>query len=384
MLHFAPEEYAARLARLREAMTARGLSALLLFAPESQHWLTGYDTFGFCFYQCLVVTPERIALLTRSADLRQAQLTSTIEDIRIWKDAAGADPSADLWSLLEDLGLSGARLGWETDTHGLTARNGGLTAARLAGRAELVSIDGMVSALRLIKSPAEIAHVRNAAKMGDEAWRAALPLIRHAAYEGDILAALQGRIFELGGDFPANPVILGSDRHALLCRSHSGRRHLSANDQITVEWAGVSANYHAALMRTAVVGRPRPQHLSMHEAAVEALLACEAAMRPGRPMGEVFAAHARVLDARGLGAHRLNACGYALGTRFAPSWMEREMFYENAPAEMAPGMVFFLHMILMDSESGSAMCFGRTSLVTEDGAEPLSDLPLELDIRQGG
>ncbi|MEL6793114.1 MAG: aminopeptidase P family protein, partial [Pseudomonadota bacterium] len=45
------------------------------------------------------------------------------------------------------------------------------------------------------------------------------------------------------------------------------------------------------------------------------------------------------------------------------------------------GMVFFLHMILMDSDTGAAMTLGRTSLVTETGSEPLSALSLELPRR---
>ena len=131
-------------------------------------------------------------------------------------------------------------------------------------------------------------------------------------------------------------------------------------------------------MRTVVLGEPRPEHLSMHAAARDALLACEEALRPGRAMAEVFDAHARVLDEAGMAAHRLNACGYALGTRFAPSWMEREMFYEGAPVVMGPGMVFLLHMILMDSDSGAAMCLGRSSLIGETGTEPLTRHGLEM------
>ncbi|MEM7615904.1 MAG: aminopeptidase P family N-terminal domain-containing protein, partial [Pseudomonadota bacterium] len=102
-------------------MEAAGLDALLLFAPESQYWLTGYDTFGYCFFQCLIWDGERSVLLTRSPDLRQAQLTSNIEDIRIWKDGADVDPTRDLAALVAELGLSGKRLGVEWDTHGLTA-----------------------------------------------------------------------------------------------------------------------------------------------------------------------------------------------------------------------------------------------------------------------
>jgi Xaa-Pro dipeptidase len=44
-------------------------------------------------------------------------------------------------------------------------------------------------------------------------------------------------------------------------------------------------------------------------------------------------------------------------------------------------MVFFLHMILMDSEAGLAMTLGRTSIVVGEGAEPLSKAPLDLVVR---
>jgi Xaa-Pro dipeptidase len=377
---FQRDEYDARMARLRGAMAERGLDGMLLFAPESHFWLTGYDTFGFCFFQVMIVGSGEPVLLTRSADLRQAQQTSTVRDVRVWRDHAGADPTEGLPALLDELGLRGARLGVETDTHGLTAFNGDRLRARLAGAATLVEASDLIPGLRLVKSPAELHHVRRAAELGDAAFHAALPLIRPGEDEGPVLAAMQGAVFAGGGDYPANEFIIGSGSKALLCRYASGRRRLQPQDQLTLEWAGVSAHYHAALMRTVIVGAPRPEHVRMHAAARDALLACEAALRPGRPMADVFVAHARTLDAAGYGHARLNACGYALGARFTPSWMEPQMFYEGAPTVMAPGMVFFLHMILMDSDTGAAMCLGRTSLVTEQGAEPLSRLDLDLTV----
>ncbi len=372
MLHFTDTEFAGRLARTEAEMERRGLDGMLVFAPESQYWLTGYDTFGYCFFQCLVLGGVEPVLLTRSADLRQAQLTSTIGDVRIWVDRDGATPADDLQALLADLGLAGKRLGIETDTHGLTAANYKKLAAALDGRAELVEASDLISELRLVKSEAEIIYARRAAELSDDALDAALDKIGPGADEGEILAALQGAIFAGGGDFPANPVIIGSDRHALLCRSHSGRRKLSGRDQITLEWAGAYRNYHAPMMRTVVVGEPRDSHRRMNEAAVAALQAAEACLKPGNPMGLVYDAYARTMDAAGFGHARLNACGYAVGARYAPSWMEHQMFYHGAPTVIRPGMTFFLHMIMMDSRTGTAMCPGRTSLVTEAGAEPLS------------
>ena len=116
----------------------------------------------------------------------------------------------------------------------------------------------------------------------------------------------------------------------------------------------------------------------MHRAAVEALEACEAAIKPGVPMGDVYSAHARVFDNHGLRHARLNACGYGMGAVYNPIWVEFPMFYEDNPLIMQAGNVFFLHMILMDSCTGLAMCWGHSVLVTENGVERLSRQPLDL------
>jgi Xaa-Pro dipeptidase len=381
-LHFSAAEFDRRKSALLAAMAERGLDGMLLFQQESMFWLTGYDTFGFCFFQCLVVTGDgRMALLTRSADLRQAQHTSTVRDIRIWRDRADADPAQDLRALAGELGLQGGRLGVEYESYGLVASNGKKLDAAFGGFAPLVDASTLVTRLRAVKSAEELAYVRKAGALADEADAAALRLIRAGADEGEILAAQHAAIFRAGGDYPGNEFIIGSGRDALLCRYKAGRRTLDARDQITLEFAGAYRHYHAAIMRTAVVGDPRPQHLAYHRAAREALLACEAEMMPGRTAGDVFAAHARVLDEHGLSAYRLNACGYSLGAKFTPSWMDWPMFYEGNPWAIEPGMVLFAHMILMDSETETALCLGRTSVVTPAGAEPITLPDLDLAIR---
>ncbi|MFL5119487.1 MAG: M24 family metallopeptidase [Microvirga sp.] len=381
-LHFSPQEFDRRKGALLAAMAQARLDGLLLFQQESMYWATGYDTFGFCFFQCLVVTADgRMALLTRSADLRQARHTSIIADVRIWKDAADANPALDLRDLCAGLGLAGKRLGVEFESYGLVASNGRKLEAAFDGFAPLTDASHLVTRLRAVKSADEIAHVRRAAALANEADAAALAHIRAGADEGDILAAQHAAIFRGGGDYPGNEFIIGSGADALLCRYKAGRRTLGTRDQITLEFAGAYRHYHAAIMRTVPVGDPKPAHLAYHRAAREALLACEAELRPGRTAGDVYAAHARVLDERGLGAHRLNACGYSLGAKFTPSWMDWPMFYEANPWEIAPGMVVFAHMILMDSDTETAMTLGRTSLVGEDGAEALTMPALDLVIR---
>jgi Xaa-Pro dipeptidase len=381
-LHFAREEFEVRHRRALDAMAAQGLDALLLFKQESMYWLCGYDSFGYCFFQCLVLRADGdLVLTTRAPDLRQAQHTSTLDAIRVWVDREGSDPALELRGLLAEKGLAGRRLGVEYDSHGLTAANGRRLDAALDGFAEAVDASAVISRLRLVKSAAELAYVRSAARLADAALEAAIAETGPGADEGDILAAMQAAVFKGGGDYPGNAFIIGSGRDALLCRYKAGRRRLEPHDQLTLEFAGVDRHYHACLMRTLLVGEPTARHQALYAACREALAAAEQELQPGTAMGAVYDAQAAVLDRHGMRAHRLNACGYSLGAVYPPSWMDWPMFLHGSPVELAPGMVFFLHMVLMDSEAGAAMTLGRTSLITERGSAPLSSAALDLVVK---
>ncbi|EXL04405.1 M24 family metallopeptidase [Aquamicrobium defluvii] len=381
-LHFERSEFDARRDRLMIEMAERKLDALLLFAQESMYWLTGYDTFGFCFFQCLVVRADgSMTLLTRSADLRQARHTSIIDNIELWTDRDGANPAIDLRNLLNEMDLLGARIGVEYDTHGLTALNGRRLDEQLQTFGQISDASGIVGRLRLFKSPAEIAKVEKAAALTDDALDAALPLIRQGGDEAAILAAMQGTILTGGGDYPANEFIVGSGPDALLCRYKAGRRKLNKNDQLTLEWAGVFHHYHAPMMRTVLTGKVSRRHQELYDAALAALLAVEKVLTPDNTFGDVFDAHARAMEAHGLTKHRLNACGYSVGARFSPSWMDMPMFYQGNPEPIAPNMTLFAHMIIMDSETETAMTLGRTYLTTESQARPLSRHDLDLIVK---
>jgi Xaa-Pro dipeptidase len=377
-LHFSREELAQRRQRTIDAMVKQGLDGLLLFRQESMFYLTGYDTFGYVFFQCLYLGADgRCFLLTRAPDLRQAQQTSVVEDIRIWVDGPDATPAVELRDILQEYGAKGKRLGVEYESYGLTAANGKRLEAALEGFASLADASFLVSRLRVVKSPAEIAYVRRAAALADDAYDAALELTGPGADEAEILAAMHGAIFRGGGDDPANEFIIGSGPQALLCRYFTGRRRLDAQDQLTLEWAGTYRHYHAAMMRTLRVGKPPAKQVEMHSVALEALREVEAALRPGRTVGEAFDAHARVMDRRGYRHARMNACGYSLGTTYAPNWMDWPMLYHANPVVLEPGMVFFCHMIVFDSPANLAMAVGRTSLVTAGAAESLSRSSLD-------
>ncbi len=382
-LHFERGEYLARIDRARTKLREKNLAALLIFAQESHYYLTGFDTSGFVFFQCAVLTADErpITLLTRLPDREQARRTSIIEDIRIWYDTEAADPTRDLKGILAEQDLKGARIGVELNTFGLTGLNHDRLQRQLVGWCELEDASNLVRELRVTKSGAEIAYVRRAAALADDALEAMLAAIRPGAFEGDIAAAGISAILKGGDDMPPSGPVLGSGDRALLVRSATGARYLDAVDQITMEFAGSYRHYCACLMRTVAVGSANPRQREMFEATRDALAAMSEAARPGRPLGEIDDAHRRIFDAAGFGSARLAACGYSLGASFRPSWMDvPPMIYSGNPMLAEPGMVLFLHAILVDAPRNLAMSLGHTILITETGSEALSRLTPEYSI----
>lgn len=381
-LHFSRNEYKRRMTLLQEEMKQRGLDAILLFAQESMYWLTGYDTFGFYFFQCMIVSKKgEITLLTRAPDLRQAQHTSIVEDIRIWKDHGDAKPETNLAATLSDLGHKGATVGIEMKTVGLNAWYGNAVQKHLKGMIQLEDASLLVDELRVVKSTAELACIRKAGELADDALDAAVSKTRAGADEGEILAAMHKVMFEKGGDYAGNETIIGSGPDALLCRYKSGRRKLSKRDQLTLEWAGAWRHYHAAMMRTIVVGRPTNRHMELYEACREALIAVSDAMQVGNTFDDMFDAHTRVFDAAGLSAHRLNACGYSMGASFAPCWMDPPMIYAGNRTLIRKNMVLFHHMIIADSDSSTAMTLGQSYIAKSRGPESLTRHEIDLITR---
>ena len=378
-LQFTKEEFKNRKANILESMKEQKLDALLMFRQESMYWLTGYDTFGYVFFQTLILDQKgTIILLTRAPDLRQAQNTSNIEDIRIWVDKDGSNPTDDLKIILNELDLNGKKIGIEYEAYGMTGRNALRLNKSLENYCEIEDQSELITKHRVVKSREEIVYVKKAAELADKALDEAWKYTKAGASEAKILAEMQRIVLEGGGDYPANEYIIGSGHNALLCRYQAEKRNLSKKDQLSIEWAGTYKHYHSAMFRTIVVGKENQKQIKMHDACVKALTNCEKKLIPGNTVGEVFDIHAKTFDDLGYKDSRMNACGYSLGSTFSPNWMDWPMLYTGNPYKIVPGNVFFMHMILMDSDNELAMNLGETYLVTENGNERLGKQKLDL------
>lgn len=382
-LPFSEEEHLSRQSRLRERLREQGFDAMLIFAQESHFWLTGYDTGGYVFFQCAVVTARErpIVLLTRRPDLLQARQTSMIEDIRIWWDAEDANPAADLKVILAELGLSGKRIAVELNTHGLTGWNLWRLQQTLAGFCTLDDDGHMIRRLRLLKSPAEIAYMRKAGELLDRSLGAVIEAARPGILDSTLKGVYLTTILDGGADMPPNAPLFNSGPRAVFGRGVSAPRRIEPNDQILVEFPVAYRRYNVKTEWTILFGSASDQQRRMYDAARGTLARMTEIARPGTTLGQIFDVHADGLDRAGFRAHRYGATGYSVGCTFAPTSMDvPPMIYHGNPTICAPGMTLFYHVMIGDSDTGYAMGVGHTLLVTEGAPELLTGLPDELTV----
>ncbi|KAK4937876.1 hypothetical protein LTR10_021597 [Elasticomyces elasticus] len=356
-LWFSEEEFAQRRQQALELMKRENLDGFLLIKQESMYYFTGYDTAGYVFFQAMYFHNDgSLKLITRLPDLRQALYTSVLEekDIVIRSDDASANPVSLVPEVLKEFGINSPskRIGYEPDSVTLPHRIGKLLEEAVDGLCTLVDHSFLFSMeLRLIKSQAELRKIRKAAFLADFAHARALKTAKAGAYEGDVWRELEGTVYEGGGDSPALRNVLVAGNKAVLTRYSTGRDKIDR--QLTLEHAAVYKHYHCCLMRTTHYGGVTKLARRMFETNIQQMKEAMEALKPGRELGDVFE---------------------AMGATFPPNWMDYPMFARGQKIIAQPGMVFFLHMILLDKATDTATSFGQTVEVTQDGCRALSKL----------
>jgi Xaa-Pro dipeptidase len=375
---FPAAEFARRIAMIRGALRSAGADALLLTGPENIFWATGRQTAGYFAFQALLVpVSSEPALLVRQLEMAGARASTWLADIRTWQE--GEDPALALGALVAELGFR----------HLAVERNGWFVSPALADRiaAALTSVklsdgSGLVEGLRAVKSPAELEAIRRAAGYAQAGMAAAIEACRDGATENDVTAAMMGAAIAAGSEAMAMEPLVSSGPRSGIPHATWRRRRLNRSDGVFLELAANHDRYHAALMRSVWIGPPPAEARAMMDTALRALDAALAAMRPGAPCAAVHDAAQAVIDAAGCTAAFRKRIGYSMGAAFAPDWGEGAILslFSDVTRPLEPGMVFHLPATLR-SYGAYTVGASETVIVTETGAEPLSDLPRSLTIR---
>ena len=378
-LPFPIEEFQHRLARARQAMAPRGLDALLVHTPENIYYLSGYQTAGYYCYQCLLVPASGEPIhLTRGTEETNAKALSWIERTTSYMDHE--DPVELTAATLKEQGFARARIGVEKISWFLTVAHFERL-QELLPDAAFVDGSGIVEACRVVKSEREVAYIRQAARLAEAGMEAGLGAIRAGATEDEVASEIQRETTLLGSEYPGLPVFVASGVRSSFAHATWSGRKIEAGDPVLLELSGCVKRYSAALMRCAVVGPPSAQLQRMSDVSREALEAMLLAIRPGRPLGEVWQVWADAM-ARGGFEGGFKRTGYSIGINFPPDWGEGYIlsFRRGEPRVLEPNMTF--HIPSMVKLFGVAdMAHSETVRVTGTGCELLTNFERRLFVR---
>jgi len=357
-------------------MAEAKLDGVILFRQESMFYLTGYDTSGYSMFQAMYLGLDTgLTLLTRTADRIQSRDTSIVEDIQIWIDHEDASPAVELRRILQAHGCANKRIGIEYHAYGLTGQRALMVNQALEGFCRLVDASDLVRLVRLVKTDLELEYVRKSGRICDAILQTSITHTQPGSTVKSVYGAMMNTLLCEGGDPTASRWPMGAGEAAVFCRYHTGDEVIAQQDQVVFEPAAAYRHYHTCMMYNIVTGKVDPRQQAMNQACANALDACQQRLTAGNTVGELYAAHEKTMQANGFSHAALSACGYSVGISYPPSWMDWPMIWKDNPQVLEAGMVFFLHMILLDDRTGLSMCIGETAIVTDGACEPVNRVP---------
>ncbi|WP_181765651.1 M24 family metallopeptidase [Streptomyces albidus (ex Kaewkla and Franco 2022)] len=368
-LPFPSGEYADRMARVRERLSALDADAILVFRPSAVEYLCGYHT-AETAPQPLLVTPEDTYLYVLDLEVGRALASSDVQNVLYCSYANTRNKSQLIAEHVVSTLPQRARLAIEFGNTSTPPQMIGLL-----GESQLDLVDGqfLVENLKLVLSPAEIRCMEQAA----EATRRGVDAAVLAAAEPDATdASVAGRISQalLSGANAASawgPLVVTEPRSGIPHSSWKGDR---LSDETTfLEFAGACHRYHAPVMRTLVQGRPSRAVLRLAGLAKTTLAAVLENAKPGVPCSQVAEQCLKEIGPLGDEEVFHHMLGYPVGLAHPPHWMDTGSFYitKDNPEPLRAGMAFH---VPASFRSFGVRCVGlsQTFLVEETGTRVLT------------
>lgn len=343
------------LGRVRAILAEQGLDALLLTHPANVRYLSHFSSPQD---GVVLVTPKAAVLLTDGRYTAQADEESALP----FEIVANQDEAVARLA-------KGMKLAVESD-HITVKRFRAL--ADLLGSEPLTSV-GIVSRLRAIKTDHEVALLREAARLTDIGFSAALDFMRAGVTEVDVALELERAMRSAGADGPSFETIVASGVRGAMPHGTASSKKLQEGELVTLDFGAAYRGYHADMTRTVAIGELGSEERRMYDAVLEAQVAAVAAIRPGRTGVELDNVARDILEGHGLGDRFSHSLGHGTGLVIH----EDPRLSQRSTDVMAPGMIVTVEPgVYVPGFTG--LRIEDLVLVTLDGHEVLSRSPKEL------
>ena len=362
-----------RLDKLTASLRTSGLSAVALNPGPTLTYLTGVAFHLMERPVVLLVAPDSDPVLI----LPELELPKLdLFPYKVQAFAYGENPSE--WGnafrkAAQSLGLDGKRIGVEPRQMRLLefshVKSG-------APEAEYPDASNVLAGLRLKKDKAEVDAMRKAVKIAQDALKAVIPQIKIGMTERELASELVMQLLKNGSDseMPFSPIVSAGPNSANPHASPSERK-LQAGDLLVVDWGAAYGGYISDLTRTFAVGEVDDECNKIHKIVQEANAAGRAAGKPGVPCAAVDKATRDVIEAAGYGKYFTHRTGHGIGME---GHEEPYMRGDNMQI-LEPGMAYTVEPgIYLTNRNGVRI--EDNVVVTETGADCLSDMPREIQV----
>jgi Xaa-Pro aminopeptidase len=347
-------KHPARLARIRESISAEGPQALLVTKPANVRYLSGFTADE----AALLILPQQAWIVS---DFRYA--------VQAEQEAPGFEfmqvrqPMADLAGRIKEVGL--ASLAFEP-AH-LTVEQHAVLTQHLPD-IQLVALPDAVESLRLEKEQEEIVLIRKAAQLADAAmdllWKSLAP----GKSERELALDAEFFIRRSGADDVAFEVIVASGPRAAMPHATPSERRLAPGDTVIMDLGACCEGYKSDLTRTVVVGEASDTAKRIYRVCYEAQQAGLAALRPGARCAEVDAAARAVIERAGYGSYFGHGLGHGVGLEIHES---PRLSPNETTRTLEPGMVVTVEPAIYLPSAGGVR-IEDLLLVTEKRSEALT------------
>ena len=376
---FSLEEFLSRRARVRQAIAEAGLDWLVVFHPVSIHWLTGSDAKSYQEFQCLLIAaaPGPLSVLTREGERNEFQDDALVDQILTWGGGELEDPVAAFERLADQLGLCRARVGMEVPAYYLHPHHY-VQLKELLGSALVAEPTNLIHDLKLVKSPTELAYIREAVRIADIAMR----VFADSLTEGQTELAVAGKVYDAllssGSGLAASTLNLVSGERSSFSHGAPTERRLRRGDFGSIEYGSAYKRYTATIGRQFSIGEPTLRMRELYDLVRRASDACIACIRDGVPAAVPHEAAKRVIADAGLDRYRVHTSGYGLAPGFPPTWGEPMHMLGESPYTLLAGMVVTVEPPVFIGHEYLGARIIDNFLVTADGAELLSRFSRDL------
>ena len=378
---FPADEFFARQARARDAIGAAGLDWLLVIHPMSLHWLIGTEAKSYQAFQCLPVsaTAGPLIMFTRLSERCEFIEDSLADEVLAWGGGEPEDPIEAFRVLADRLGLCGARVGLELPPYYLHPHQY-MRLKDMLGEALVAEPANLIDDLKQVKSPREITLVRQSARIADAAMAACVGGVAEGRTELEVAAAVYQSLLSQGSSLPSSAINLVTGERCGFAHGAPTLRRLRRGDPGNVEFGAAYKRYTKTIGRQFNLGPPSQRMRDIFDVVRAAFDACLAEIRSGVPAIVPHEAAKRVIVRAGMDRYRLHTTGYSIGAGVPPSWGEPLNMFGGSSDVLRAGMVVSIEPPVFIAEERIGARIIDNVLVTETGAELLSEYPRDMII----